>query len=119
MVIGDISLIERVLENLIDNALRHCPSSAAIRVRVQRMDEQVGVKVTDTGWGIAAEDLPKIFDRFYQSGRNQGGNGGAGLGLAISKRILDLHGAHIKVESTLGSGTTFRFSLPIAGAARG
>lgn len=119
MVIGDISLIERVLENLIDNALRHCTSRAAIRVRVQRVHDQVEVKVTDTGTGIAAEDLPKVFDRFYQSERNQGGNSGAGLGLAITKRILDIHGAHIKVESVLGSGTTFRFSLPIAGAASG
>ena len=115
MVVGDISLIERVLENLIDNALRHCASGAAIRVRVQRDADQVEVKVADTGSGIATEDLPKVFDRFYQSGRNQGGNGGAGLGLAISKRILDLHQADIEVESVLGSGTTFQFSLPVAG----
>jgi signal transduction histidine kinase len=114
MVIGDISLIERVLENLIDNALRHCAGGAAIRVRVERKGDYVEIKVADTGSGIATEDLPKVFDRFYQSGRNQGGNAGAGLGLAISKRILDLHQTNIQVQSVLGSGTTFSFSLPVA-----
>ena len=118
MVVGDISLIERVLENLIDNALRHCAAGAAVRVLVQRKADQVEVKVADTGAGISAEDLPKVFDRFYQASRNQSGNSGAGLGLAISKRILDLHHADIQVESALGSGTVFRFFLPVADIVR-
>ena len=111
---ADIGLIERVLENLIDNALRYCPSGAVIRLSLTQIGNGVAIKVADTGVGIAAEYLPNIFDRFYQGDRNQSSSGGAGLGLAITKRILDLHGSEIKVESTQGVGTTFSFDLPMA-----
>ena len=111
LVNADIGLIERVLENLIENALRHCPSGTAVRLSAERSDDFVLVKVADTGSGIAPKDLGKIFDRFYQGDRNYGQRGGAGLGLAITRQILLLHGADIQVESTLGQGTTFSFRL--------
>jgi signal transduction histidine kinase len=112
---ADIGLIERVLENLIENALRHCPSGAVIRLGLEGSEGRVAVEVTDTGAGIGAEDLPHVFERHYRAERSaSGGGGGAGLGLAITKRILDLHGAEIKVQSMLGRGTTFRFELPAA-----
>lgn len=113
MVCGDIGLMERVLENLIENALRHCSSGAVVRVGAQRVASGIEVRVTDTGSGIAPADINRVFDRFYQSNRNQGGSSGAGLGLAITKRILELHGVAIKLQSTLGSGTTFYFVLPV------
>ena len=110
---ADISLIERVMENLIENALRHCTSGAVIRLVLTQGDGYITVSVNDTGSGIAAEDLGKVFDRCYQGNHNHG-NGGAGLGLAITKRIVELHGSQINVESTLGRGTRFFFQLPVA-----
>ena len=112
MVRADISLIERVLENLIDNALRHCSSGATIGLMAERIGDSVLIKIADSGSGIAPNDLEKIFDRFYQGDRNYGQLGGAGLGLAITKRILALHGEDIQVQSILGQGTTFSFKLP-------
>lgn len=112
---ADISLIERVMENLIENALRHCANGAVIRLGLSQSGERVTVYVSDTGSGIAAEDLGKVFDRFYQGNRNHGsGGGGAGLGLAITKRIINLHGSEISVESALGRGARFCFQLPVA-----
>ncbi|MEA3278117.1 MAG: ATP-binding protein [Pseudomonadota bacterium] len=110
---ADIGLIERVLENLIDNAIRHTPRSGRIRVSTRLQGTTVSVQVHDTGSGIPPEDLPRIFDRFFQVSERNGDNHHAGLGLAIAKRILDLHDSHIGVVSTPGAGTTFTFALPI------
>ena len=110
---ADISLIERVLENLIENALRHCASGALVRLGLTQSGSKVTVYVNDTGSGIAAEDLGKVFDRFYQGNRNHGNGGGAGLGLAITKRIMNLHDSDVHAESTLGQGTRFSFQLPV------
>jgi signal transduction histidine kinase len=110
---ADVGLIERVLENLIDNAIDHtaCPGSVRVSTRVR--GHTVTVQVSDTGSGIPPEDLPRIFDRFFQApGRRREGQH-AGLGLAIAKRILELHHGSIQVMSRLGVGTTFTFSLPI------
>ena len=70
------------------------------------------MQVTDTGCGIPAEDVPRIFERFYQQDKHRSGNNSAGLGLAIVKRILELHGSVIKVSSELERGTTFSFRIP-------
>jgi hypothetical protein len=108
-VCADLGLIERVLDNLIGNALRHSPDGGTIRIEIGRHDGQVGARVIDTGTGIAAQDLPHIFDRYYRGGR--GGAGGAGLGLAIARRIVELHGGTLAVESAPGRGSTFSFAL--------
>lgn len=111
---ADIALIERVLENLLDNALRHTPQDGSISVSLEHSGQAVIVRVSDTGCGIPHDELPHIFDRFYQvdrSRRNKAGH--AGLGLAITKRILELHGSEVEVESTVGVGTTFSFRLPV------
>ncbi len=114
---ADISLIERVLENLIENALRHTGQGGVVRVAVEPADGRIKLRVSDTGSGIAPADLPNIFERFYQVDRNMGSSpGGAGLGLAIAKRVVALHGSDIKVESELGRGTSFYFDLPVAAA---
>ena len=111
MVDADIALVERVLENLIDNALSHSPQGGAIRIPITANRDTVRVTVSDTGPGIAPEHLPRVFDRFYQVENAHRGNAHAGLGLAIAKRIVELHGARLEVESTLGHGTAFSFQL--------
>ncbi|MDH3669872.1 MAG: HAMP domain-containing histidine kinase [Gammaproteobacteria bacterium] len=117
LVSGDIALIERVLENLMENAFRHTPQGGAVKIIVCLEENVVVVYVTDNGCGIAPDDLAHIFDRFYQVRRNaRERTTGAGLGLAIAKRILDLHGTPIEVQSELNVGTTFQFSLPVSSA---
>ena len=111
-VIGDIGLIERVLGNLVENALRYTPAGGRVAVVLTPGDGRVTVRVSDTGCGIAERDLPHIFERFYKPSSTPGGNGGAGLGLAIARRILELHGSIIRATSTLNVGTVFTFDLP-------
>lgn len=110
---ADIALIERVLENLIDNALRYTPANGLVALELAPAERGVRVRVHDNGCGIATEELPRIFDRFYQLDKSRNSNpGSSGLGLAIAKRILELHGSDIAVDSALGRGTTFAFELP-------
>jgi len=111
-VVGDIALIERVMDNLIENALRHTPAGGTVTVAVAPAGATVTVRIIDTGAGIAAEDLPNIFDRFFQSDKMRT-RGGAGLGLAIARRIVELHGCGIRAESRIGHGTTLSFDLPV------
>ncbi len=114
-VSADIGLIERVLENLIGNALAHTDAGGRVRLRLEPREEGVVVQVSDTGCGIPAEELDNVFERFYRIGgaRWEGGNH-AGLGLAITKSILDLHDSEMKVESQVGAGTSFTFALRAA-----
>jgi signal transduction histidine kinase len=110
---ADIALIQRVLANLLDNALRHTPAGGTVQVSLATTGSGVRIVVADSGAGIDADDLPHIFDRFYRGRddpRAQGG--GAGLGLAIVRRILELHQTSIAVESTAGAGARFAFELP-------
>ena len=111
LIYGDIAMMQRVLENLLENGLRHTPDGGRISISVDIDSGSVIVRVADTGCGIPAEDVPRIFERFYQQDINRSGSGGAGLGLAIVKRILELHGSVIKVRSEINSGTTFSFNL--------
>jgi signal transduction histidine kinase len=112
---ADIGMMERVLENLIENAMRYTPAGGNIRVGVRPAGERVEVAVTDTGQGIRQADLSSVFDRYYRADRSESGDAGsAGLGLAIARRIVELHGGQIRVESTLGEGTTFTIELSAA-----
>lgn len=114
-VSGDIGLIERVLEDLIENAIRYTPEGGGVSVALSLGNDMVMAQVMDTGCGIPPEELPHIFDRYYRVGNGQQERStGAGLGLAITKRILELHGSTIEVESIVGKGTTFSFYLPVA-----
>jgi signal transduction histidine kinase len=106
---ADIGLIERVLTNLIDNALRYTPAGGSVTIRLRRQGKAVEVAVQDTGKGIAEKDIPHVFDRFYRADKYEAE--GTGLGLAITKRILELHGQAILIESALGKGSTFSFKL--------
>ena len=114
-VLGDVALIERALENLLDNAIRHTPPGGRISVTVAPEPDCVAVEVRDTGMGIPAGDLPHIFDRFYRVEKSRNlDSGGAGLGLAIVKRIVDMHEGKIEASSRLGSGACFVVRLPVA-----
>jgi signal transduction histidine kinase len=114
-VLADIGLIERVLQNLVDNALRHTPRGGAVTLAIDRDGADTWrVAVIDTGSGIAREHLPHIFERYWRAddAPEQPGHGAsAGLGLAIVKRILDLHGSAVRVLSDPPHGTRFEFSL--------
>ncbi len=114
---ADLGLIERVLANLLDNALQHTPAGGTVTVAL-RLEGGVTVEVRDTGVGISAADLPHIFERYYHAPRTPAGKAGTGLGLAISERIIELHGSHIEVESQVGVGSSFTFTLPTQGALR-
>jgi two-component system, OmpR family, sensor kinase len=110
---ADVGLLERVLENLISNAIRHTPAGGHVTLRVSEGADSITIGVEDTGSGIAAEDLPHVFDRYFRGSNVTRPRGeGAGLGLAIAKRIVELHGGEISVYSTLGSGTVFNIYLP-------
>jgi signal transduction histidine kinase len=110
---ADIALIQRALANLLDNALRHTPAGGTVRVSLAAAGNRVRVAVADSGPGIAHDDLPYIFDRFYRGHDDpRAQTDGAGLGLAIVRRILDLHETTIAVESKPGTGARFTFDLP-------
>jgi signal transduction histidine kinase len=112
-VFMDTQAIGRVLNNLISNALRHTSRGGEIKVRSRRIGSGVEVTVSDTGEGIPAQDIPHIFERFYRGEKSRNrGTGGAGLGLAIARGIIQAHGGDIQVESRLGQGTRFTFHIP-------
>jgi signal transduction histidine kinase len=114
-VLMDVQQIGRVLSNLLGNALRHTPPGGTVRVEARRTDGGVEVSIGDTGEGVDAKDLPHIFDRFYRGEKSRSrATGGAGLGLAIAKGLIEAHGGSIGVESTAGTGTRFTFTLPPA-----
>ena len=112
---ADIAMIERVMENLLDNALRYTPEEGSISIVLTDHDQdKITVQVSDTGCGIPEQALPRIFDRFYQTDRSRKGKSShSGLGLAVTKKILELHGTSIEVTSVQNSGTTFTFELPV------
>jgi len=112
-VMMDTQRIGRVLNNLIGNALRHTSPEGYVEVRARRIASGVEVSVSDTGEGIRNEDIPHVFESFYRGDKSRSrATGGAGLGLAISRGIVQAHGGHIKVHSEQGQGSRFIFSLP-------
>ena len=119
---ADPDRIGQVLANLISNALKYSTERSRVSVRLARHGDTVTASVYDAGGGIPAEDLPHLFERFYRvpGVQVQSGSGvGLGLGLYISKEIVERHGGHIWVESTVGTGSTFGFTLPAATATSG
>lgn len=112
IVNADISLIDRVLQNLIDNAIRFCSEGDTITININiEKPEQVEIRISDSGEGINPDTLPHIFDRYFTSKNDENSTG---LGLAIVKKIIDLHKSKIDVQSIPGKGTSFCFSLPVA-----
>ncbi len=112
VVQADVLLIDRVLQNLIDNAIRFCKEGDTINIEITSGElAYVSVTISDIGAGISQDHLPHIFERYF---KNDDRGGSSGLGLAIVKRIIDLHDSSIDVKSIVGQGTTFNFSLPVA-----
>jgi two-component system OmpR family sensor kinase len=112
-VSADIGLMERVLENLLKNAVQYTPEGGTVTLSVTRLSDRLTLTVSDTGRGIRNEDLPYIFDRYYRADANEGDiTEGTGLGLAIAKRIVELHNSSIAVKSSPETGSTFSFTLP-------
>ena len=109
LVNGDTKLVDRVLNNLIGNAIKYCNPGDSVDIAATSTEGGIEVVIEDTGAGIPEEDLPHIFDRFRRGNTEKSGTG---LGLAIVRRILDLHGADYALSSVEGQGTTFRFTLP-------
>ena len=112
VVLGDVGLLARVLENLIHNALRHAGTDGSVAVALEVEGGEARLHVEDDGPGIAPEDLPLVFERFFRRPRQPGD--GAGLGLAIAHRIVALHGGELKAENRAGGGARFSFTLPLA-----
>ena len=107
-----VEKIERVLFNLLSNAFKFTPANGTITISLQRQDDTITLKVSDTGPGIKSEDMKQVFDRFFHSGTDVNPNG-SGIGLALSKTFVQMHEGDIAVESELGVGTTFIVTLPV------
>jgi signal transduction histidine kinase len=110
---ADIALIERVMSNLLDNAVKNTPEGGNVHVKLECEEGRIRFTVTDTGRGISSDEIPHLFERFYIGGRRKPtSEEGAGLGLAISQKIMELHEGSISVRSSLGEGSSFSFDLP-------
>jgi signal transduction histidine kinase len=115
----DRERVHQVLFNLVDNAVRFTPAGGAVTVSAHAFNGSVEIRVADTGVGIPAEHLPRLFERFYRADPSRSReDGGTGIGLAIARSVVEAHGGHIKAESELGAGSVFTFDLPVAAAAK-
>jgi signal transduction histidine kinase len=116
-VAGDRTALAQILGNLLENAIRYNKPQGEVRVGVKEKDGAAEVRVTDTGIGIPAADLPHVFDRFYRVDKARTRvSGGTGLGLAIVQTLVEAHGGTVAVESTPDVGTTVRVRLPLSPA---
>jgi signal transduction histidine kinase len=113
---ADRDRLLQVVENLIGNAIKFTQPGGRISVGAATRDDDVVFWVADTGGGIASDNLPHVFDRFWQASRT--GRAGAGLGLSITKGIVEAHGGHTWVESIAGRGSIFSFTIPRASVAQ-
>lgn len=113
LVFADLALVERAIQNLIDNALKFTPEGGNVELSLMESKEGVEVRITDNGPGIPENEQTFIFERYHQAINNQGKSKGAGLGLAIVKKIMEFHNTKIQVKSTPNEGAVFWFCLPI------
>ncbi|MDZ4230452.1 MAG: ATP-binding protein, partial [Dehalococcoidales bacterium] len=112
----DAHRISQVLRNLLENAVAHTAEGGEINVTARQTGNRIAITVADSGEGIPAEDLPYIFERFYRVDKSRTrATGGNGLGLTIAKRLVEAHGDNIEVESELGRGSRFTFTVPVSG----
>jgi len=111
-VYADRHKIDQIMVNLVNNAVKYAPASEEIAIKVEQLPDFVKISVTDKGKGIPEEDLPHLFERYYQVGKGEKQNSGLGLGLYISAEIIKKHNGKIGVESRIGEGSTFWFTLP-------
>jgi signal transduction histidine kinase len=113
-VVADRAKLRRILLNLLSNALKFTGKGGRVEISAENVDERVLISVSDTGVGIAAEDVARLFDKYEQTrSRATRGEKGTGLGLYITKQLVELHGSEINVNSEPGKGSTFSFTLPV------
>jgi two-component system, OmpR family, phosphate regulon sensor histidine kinase PhoR len=113
---GDRAQLGLLVSNLLDNALRHTPAKGTVRVRLEATEGRAVIQVADTGEGIPAGELSRVFERFYRVDKARARQtGGTGLGLAIVRHVAEAHGGTVRVDSELGRGSSFTVSLPLAG----
>jgi two-component system sensor histidine kinase SaeS len=109
----DVPRMQRVLYNLVQNALRHTPPDGTVIIRAVDAGSEIEISVADTGEGVDAEELARVFERFYRGSRARSRQeAGSGLGLTVAKGIVELHGGRIWADSSLGKGSTFVFTIP-------
>lgn len=113
----DPTRLDQILTNLVENAAKYSGEGMPISIRIRREDAGVGLAVEDRGPGIPPEELPKLFDRFYQAKRARERKSGLGLGLYITKGLVEAHGGRIRVESEVGRGSVFSVWLPASSGA--
>jgi two-component system phosphate regulon sensor histidine kinase PhoR len=114
MVCADEARLQEILYNLFDNAVKYSRQNSEIRLRAERLGNEMALTVSDSGAGIGKDDLPRVFERFYRADKARSRElGGTGLGLSIVKHIAQLHGGRVEAESELGKGTTIRVILPV------
>jgi signal transduction histidine kinase len=113
-LLGVREALERVLVNLVDNAIKYTPRGGSVWLRAWRAGDRIEIEVTDTGIGIPEEALPRVFDEFYRARNAASAGDGTGLGLTITRDIVEQHGGRIAVRSVVGEGSTFHVSLPAA-----
>jgi PAS domain S-box-containing protein len=118
-VLADRDRLERILTNLVSNALKYSSPESTVEIALTRRDGEVVTSVVDQGQGIPAQELPRLFERFYRAQEAREHGEGLGLGLYITKRLVEAHGGRIRVESQVGTGSTFSFTLPVGTAGRG
>jgi signal transduction histidine kinase len=113
---GNIDRLKQMLLNLLDNAIKFTPEGGSVTLSLHQQDADAVIEISDTGIGIAPEEVSRVFDRFYQSDPSRTNNDkgtGFGLGLSIAQWIVNAHNGAISVESEVGKGTTFRICIPV------
>ena len=115
-MLADPDRLERIVVNLVSNALKYSPDDQPVVVSFLERAGRVVVSVADHGEGIPADEVPHLFERYYRSDRTSGQREGIGLGLYITKRLVEAHGGTVQVHSAQGKGTVFSFDLPVAAA---
>src|SRR5207247_1672963 len=114
IALADRERVTQILENLVSNAVKYSPAGGAIKVSLSRQVDRVFVAISDSGLGIPRDELPKLFTRFHRvEGADRAPIRGTGLGLYITRELVDRHGGTIWAESQVGKGTTFTFTLPV------
>jgi len=111
---ADPGQVTRALRNLLTNAVQHSPPGGTVRIGLAHAST-VEVRITDEGPGIAEEDQPFVFERFYRADRSRSRSAGSGIGLTVARELIDANGGSVQIESTSPNGTTFRVDLPLAG----